>query len=134
MKKLAALVFAGALLVAVPAAASPVKNGFLSIRGPEQLKPGATLRIPIRCSVECSTTTRTILKLPGDDIPPSIAKGHLQAGEPKNLVVTLNQNALDEINSVPGGSRIRVKVLAKSAVSGQRVRAVKVFEFTVPSP
>jgi hypothetical protein len=126
----------GALLIAaVPAVAQPVKDGFLSIRGPDTLTPSAVLRVPLRCSVECKTKTRTTLKLVGDDVPPSLAQGHLQAGDPKNLIVQLNQNAIDEINASPDTSRLRVSVYAKSTDTGKRASAVKVFGFTAsPAP
>jgi hypothetical protein len=107
-----------ALIAAVPAGADPVKDGFLSIRGPDTLTPSKVLRVPLRCSVECKTTARTTLKLTGPDVPPSIAKGHLQPGHSKNLVVQLNKNAIDEISSKPDGSRLRVAVIAKSTESG----------------
>jgi hypothetical protein len=134
VKKLAATVIGGVLLAAVPAVAAPVKDGFLSIRGPDTLTPTATLRVPLRCSVECKTNARTTLKLVGDDVPPSIAKGHLEAGNPKNLIVELNQNAIDEITANPDGSRLRVSVYAKSTATGERVKALKVFDFTAPAP
>jgi hypothetical protein len=134
VKKIVAAALGAALIVAVPAVAAPVKDGFLSIRGPETLTPSATLRVPLRCSVECKTKARTTLKLVGDDVPPSIAKGHLQAGDPKNLIVQLNQNAIDEINAQPDGSRLRVSVWAKSTETGERVHALKVFEFTAATP
>jgi hypothetical protein len=134
VKKLAALVIGGVLLAAVPAVAAPVKDGFLSIRGPDTLSTSDTLRIPIRCAVDCKTKARTVLKLPGDDIPPSIAQAHLEAGKPKNLVVQLNQNAIDEIQGTPGGSRLRVSVFAKNSATGDRVHAVKVFEFAGGTP
>ena len=125
----------GALLIAaIPAAAQPVKKDVLSIRGPDVLTATATLRVPLRCSVECKTRTRTTLKLSGDDVPPSLAKGHLQAGDPKNLIVQLNQNAIDEINANPAGSRLRVSVYAKSTATGERVKALKVFDFAAPTP
>ncbi len=134
MKKLAAMVIGAILIAAVPAIAAPVKKDFLSIRGPDTLKPTATLRVPLRCSVECKTRARTTLKLVGDDVPPSIAKGHLQAGDPKNLIVQLNQNAIDEIAARPDGSHLRVAVYAKSTATGKRVKTVKVFDFTAPAP
>jgi hypothetical protein len=134
VKKLAATVIGGVLLAAVPAVAAPVKDGFLSIRGPDTLTPTATLRVPLRCSVACKTNARTTLKLVGDDVPPSIAKGHLEAGNPKNLIVQLNQNAIDEIIANPDGSRLRVSVYAKSIATGERVKALKVFDFTAPAP
>jgi hypothetical protein len=134
VKKLAATVIGGVLLAAVPAVAAPVKDGFLSIRGPDTLTPTATLRVPLRCSVECETNARTTLKLVGDDVPPSIAKGHLEAGNPKNLIVELNKNAIDEITANPDGSRLRVSVYAKSTATGERVKALKVFDFTAPAP
>lgn len=134
MKTLAAIAVSGALVAAVPAGAAPVKDHFLSIRGPDTLEVTKTLRIPIRCSVDCKTKARTILKLPGDDIPPSIATAHLQGGKPRNLVVTLNQNAIDEIVGTPGGSRLRVAVHAKNSHTGKRVRALKVFEFSGGTP
>ena len=134
MKKLAATVMAGSLLAAVPAVAAPVKDGFLSIRGPDTLVAGATLRVPLRCAVECDTKARTVLRLPGDDIPPSLAKGHLQPGKPKNLVIELNQNAIDEVYAAPEEARLRVAVSAVSTATDKRVHAVKVFDFSPPTP
>jgi hypothetical protein len=133
VKGILATAIGAILIAAVPAVAQPVKKDFLSIRGPDTLTPAATLRVPLRCSVECKTTTRTTLKLVGDDVPPSIAKGHLQAGDSKNLIVELNQNAIDEITAQPDGSRLRVSVYAKSIATGERVKALKVFNFTAPS-
>jgi hypothetical protein len=134
VKKILATAIGAMLIAAVPAVAAPVKEGFLSIRGPDTLTPTATLRVPLRCSVECKTNARTTLKLVGDDVPPSIATGHLQAGDSKNLIVQLNQNAIDEISANPDGSRLRVSVYAKSSATGKRVKALKVFNFTAPTP
>jgi hypothetical protein len=133
VKRILASAFGALLIAAVPAMAQPVKKDFLSIRGPDTLTPAATLRVPLRCSVECKTSARTTLKLAGDDVPPSIAKGHLQAGDPKNLIVELNKNAIDEISANPDGSRLRVTVYAKSTATGKRVKALKVFDFTAPA-
>jgi hypothetical protein len=132
VKSVLATALGAILIAAVPATAAPVKDGFLSIRGPDTLTPTPTLRVPLRCSIECRTTARTTLKLAGDDVPPSIAKGHLQAGDPKNLIVELNQNAIDEINANPDGSRLRVSVYAKSTDTGKRANALKVFDFSAP--
>jgi hypothetical protein len=132
VKRILATAIAATMIAAVPAVAQPVKDGFLSIRGPDTLTPTPTLRVPLRCSVECRTTARTTLKLAGDDVPPSIAKGHLQAGDSKNLIVELNNNALDEISANPDGSRLRVSVYAKSSATGKRAKALKVFDFAAP--
>jgi hypothetical protein len=134
VKRVLATAIAATMIAAVPAVADPVKDGFLSIRGPDTLQPSATLRVPLRCSVECTTSARTTLKLVGDDVPPSIAKGHLEAGDSKNLIVELNQNAIDEITAQPDGSRLRVSVYAKSTATGKRAKALKVFDFTAPAP
>ena len=134
VKRVLAMALGAMLIAAIPAVAQPVKKDFLSIRGPDVLTPAATLRVPLRCSVECKTRTRTTLKLVGDDVPPSLAKGHLQAGDPKNLVVQLNKNAIDEINAQPDASRLRVSVYAKSTETGKRVKALKVFDFTASTP
>ena len=137
MNKLAATVIGGILLAASPAIAAqssgaPVREGFLSIRGPRVLEPRATLRIPIRCSVECRSTARAKLKLPGSDIAPSKARGHLAPGKPRNLIVKLNDYALEVLREQSQLSRLRVSVKATSDRSGDQVRAVKVFRFTAP--
>jgi hypothetical protein len=137
VNKLAATVLGGILLAAAPAIAAqssgaPVREGFLSIGGPRLLEPRATLRIPIRCSVECQSTARTKLKLPDSDIEPSKAKGHLAPGKPRNLIVNLNDYALDVLHEQYQLSRLRVSVRATSDNSGDQVRAVKVFGFTAP--
>ena len=134
VKRIIAAAIGATLIAAVPASADPVRDGFLSIRGPDTLTLTPTLRIPLRCSVECKTRARTTLKLVGDDVPPSIAAGHLQAGDPKNLIVQLNHNAIDEITANPDGSRLRVSVSAKSTDTGKRVKAIKVFDFTAAPP
>lgn len=140
MKKLAASVLGGLLLTAVPAIAdqasraAPVREGFLTIGGPKRLEPQATLRVPIRCSVECSTATRSKLHLPDTSIPPSTATGHLLAGKSRNLIVTLNEAATETIRTHSAASRLRVGVTAVDASSDERVHAVKVFKFATPSP
>lgn len=138
MKKLAATGVAALALAAVPALAdqvtraAPVKDGFLTIGGPKRLAAGSVLKVPIRCSVDCSTTTRTKLHLPEDEIPPSKAIGHLTAGHSRNLVVNLNQAATETITAHPNESRLRVGVSAVSDERDGRMHAVKVFHFTGP--
>lgn len=138
MKKLAATVVGGILLAAVPAIAdqsgrsAPVRERFLTIGGPELLQPRATLRIPIRCSVDCDTTAKTKLKLPDSDIPPSKATGNLAAGKPRRLIVRLNDSATDTLFQQFQASRLRVGVRATSDSSDEQVHAVKVFRFTSP--
>lgn len=138
MNKLAATLVAAMALVAVPAfaekagRAAPVRHGFLTIGGPKRLPAGAVLRVPIRCAIECSTTTRTKLKLPDDEIPPSKAKGHLRPRKSRNLVVSLNDAATETITTHPNASRLRVGVSAISDDTDTRVHAVKVFRFTTP--
>jgi hypothetical protein len=140
LKKLAAFVIGGLLLAAVPAIAeqtsraAPVREAFLTIGGPKLLEPQATLRVPIRCSVECSTTARSKLHLPDTSIPPSTATGHLLAGKPRNLVVSLNEAATKTIQTQPNASRLRVGVTAFDEISDERVHAVKVFKFASPGP
>lgn len=139
MKKIAATVFAGVLLSAVPAIAAqtsrsaPASDGFLTIGGPKRLQPQANLRVPIRCSVACHTTAKTKLTLPDKVIGPDKATGHLAPGSPKNLIVTLNDSATEEITSHPN-SRLRVGVSAVSDSSGEHVHTVKVFQFTSATP
>lgn len=138
MKKLAATAFAGALLVAVPAFAAqtsgsaPVRDGFLTIGGPKLLEPQAKLRIPIRCSVDCSTTAKTKLTLPDKVVGPDKATGHLGAGNPRKLIVTLNDSAAETIRESWNESRLRVGVTAFSDRTDKRAHAVKVFNFTAP--
>ena len=108
--------------------ADPVRDGFLTIGGPETLTPAANLRIPIRCSVECSTKAKTKLTLPDKVIGPDTATGHLTAGHPRNLVVTLNDAAAEEIQNHPN-SRLRVGVSAVSSATDEEAHAVKVFRF-----
>jgi hypothetical protein len=140
LKKLAAFVLGGLLLTAVPAIAdqasraAPVSEGFLTIGGPKRLEPQATLRVPIRCSVECSTRARSKLHLPDTEIPPSTATGHLLPGKPRNLIVTLNEAATETIRTQSAESRLRVGVTAVDESSDERVHAVKVFKFESPSP
>ena len=139
MKKIAATVIAGVLLAAVPAIAAqtsrsaPASDGFLTIGGPKRLQPQANLRVPIRCSVACNTTAKTRLTLPDKVIGPDKATGHMAPGNPKNLIVTLNDSATEEITSHPN-SRLRVSVSAVSDSSGEHVHTVKVFQFTSATP
>ena len=139
MKKIAATVIAGVLLAAVPAIAAqtsrsaPASDGFLTIGGPKRLQPQANLRVPIRCSVACHTTAKTRLTLPDKVIGPDKANGHLAPRSPKNLIVTLNDSATEEITSHPN-SRLRVSVSAVSDSSGEHVHTVKVFQFTNTLP
>ena len=138
MKKLAAAVVAAAMLAAVPALAdqtsraAPVTDGFLTIGGPKRLVARGVLRVPIRCSVECSTTTKTSLRLTDTNIPPDTATGHLTAGHPRKLVVSLNDAATQSIKEHPNASRMKVDVSAVRADTDAKVRAVKVFRFTSP--
>ena len=139
MKKIAATVITGVLLAAVPAIAAqtsrsaPATDGFLTIGGPKRLQPQANLRVPIRCSVACHTTAKTKLTLPDKVIGPDKATGHMAPGNPKNLIVTLNDSATEEITSHPN-SRLRVSVSAVSDSSGEQVHTVKVFHFTSAAP
>lgn len=139
MRKIAATVIAGVLFCAVPAIAAqtsrsaPASDGFLTIGGPKRLQPQANLRVPIRCSVACETTAKTKLTLPDKVIGPDKASGHLAPGSPKNLIVTLNDSATEEITSHPN-SRLRVGVSAVSDSSGDQVHTVKVFRFTSTVP
>jgi hypothetical protein len=139
MKKIAATVITGVLLAAVPAIAAqtsrsaPATDGFLTIGGPKRLQPQANLRVPIRCSVACHTTAKTKLTLPDKVIGPDKANGHLAPRSPKNLIVTLNDSATEEITSHPN-SRLRVSVSAVSDSSGEQVHTVKVFQFTNTLP
>ena len=131
MKKLAATLVGGFLLAAVPAAADPVKEKFLTIGGPDRLVASAKIKVPIRCSVGCDTTARTKLKLPGTTIPADVVKGHLAPGEPKRLIVNLNDSATEKIRERPGASSLRVTVSAESN-GGEQVKASRVFEFRAP--
>ena len=139
MKKIAATVITGVLLAAVPAIAAqtsrsaPATDGFLTIGGPKRLRPQANLRVPIRCSVACHTTAKTKLTLPDKVIGPDKATGHMAPGNPKNLIVTLNDSATEQITSHPN-SRLRVSVSAVSDSSGEHVHTVKVFQFTSATP
>ena len=128
MKKLAATLVGVFLLTAVPAIADPVSEKFLKIGGPERLQPLAKLKIPISCSVGCDTTARTKLKLPGSTIAPDVASSHLAPGEPKRLIINLNDSATETIKERPNASSLRVTVRAESN-GGERVKAEKVFEF-----
>jgi hypothetical protein len=137
LKKFAAMAITGAMLAAVPAfaaqtnRAAPVRDGFLTIGGPKRLVPDTTLRIPIRCSVDCHTKAVTKLTTPSDVVGPDKASGHLGAGHSKNLVVTLNEAAWQEIQLHPN-SRLKVAVSAVSSDTGDQARAVKIFRFTSP--
>jgi hypothetical protein len=128
----ATAMLAAAPAFAAPAGDAPVRDGFLTIGGPKRLEPLAVLRVPIRCSEECSTTAKTRLMLPDTNIPPSTATGHLVKGKPRNLVVSLNDAATQTIQTYPGTSKLRVAVTAFSEGSGERVHAVKFFGFTSP--
>jgi hypothetical protein len=138
VNKLAATLVAGLAMVAVPAfadsagRAAPVTDGFLTIGGPKRLVAGSVLKVPIRCAIECSTTTKTKLNLPDDEIPPSKATGHLKPGKSRNLVVNLNDAATETITTHPNASRLRVSVSAVGDDTDTRVHAVKVFRFTTP--
>lgn len=128
LKKLAATVIGGVLLTAVPAIADPVNEKFLTIGGPDRLAPSGKIKVPIRCSVGCDTTARTKLRIPGSTIAPDTAKGHLAPGEPKRLIVNLNDTATETIKERPNASSLRVTVRAESN-GGERVKANRVFEF-----
>jgi hypothetical protein len=139
LRKIVASAIAGALLMVVPAVAdqgqgahASVTKDFLTIGGPARLEPKATLRVPIRCSVDCSTTARTKLQLPPGEtnVPPSTATGHLVPGKPRNLIVSLNDAAAKTIRTFPNGSRLRVGVTATDEATDERVKVVKVFRFT----
>jgi len=132
MKTLAATVIAGGLLFAVPALAAPsapVHDGYLTIGGPKRLQPSANLRIPIGCSVACTTKTNTKLTTPTDVLGPDKATGHLAAGDSRSLIVTLNAAAKQDIQAHPN-SRLRVEVFATSSGSDEHAYAVKTFRFT----
>lgn len=131
MKKLAATVIGGVLLTAVPAIADPVNEKFLTIGGADRLVPRATLKVPISCSVGCDTTARTKLRVPGSSIAADVVKGHLAPGQPKRLIVNLNNEAAETIKERPNASSLRVTVTAKSN-GGEQVKANKVFEFRAP--
>lgn len=131
MKKLVATMIGGFLLIAVPAFAGPVSEKFLTIGGPDRLAPSAKIKVPIRCSVGCDTAARTKLKIPGSTIAPDVAKGHLAPGEPKRLIVNLNDSATETIKERPNASSLRVTVTATSN-SGERVKANRVYEFRAP--
>jgi uncharacterized protein YcnI len=139
LRKIVASAIAGALLMVVPAVAAQgqgahasVTKEFLTIGGPARLEPKATLRVPIRCSVDCSTTARTKLQLPPGEtnVPPSTATGHLVPGKPRNLIVSLNNAAEKTIREFPNASRLRVGVTATDEDTDERVKVVRVFRFT----
>jgi hypothetical protein len=138
VKKIAATIAAAGIAAAIPLlaapafGASPVKDEFLTIGGPKKLEAKPVLRVPIRCSTECNTTAKTRLLLPDTNIPPSTATGHLAPGDPRNLVVSLNDAAATTIQTTPGTSKLRVAVTAISEDSGDRAHAVKIFGFTQP--
>jgi hypothetical protein len=140
LKRIAASIVAAAMLAAAPAMADqlsradPVRDGFLTIGGPETLTPSANLRIPIRCSVECRTTAKTMLVTPTDVIGPDTARGHLTPGHPRKLIVTLNDAATQDITDNYSTSWLRVGVRAVSSSSGAKAHAVKIFKFTPAGP
>jgi hypothetical protein len=132
LKRIAASIVAAAMLAAVPAAAdqvsrsAPVRDGFLTVGGPEALTPSPNLRIPIRCSVECRTTAKTKLVTPTNVVGPDTARGHLTPGHPRKLIAT------QDITENYSASRLRVGVRAVSSSSGAEAHAVKIFTFTGP--
>jgi hypothetical protein len=138
LRKIAASVVAAAMLAAVPAAAdqasraAPVSDGFLTIGGPKRLVARGVLKVPISCSVDCTTTAKTSLKLPDTSIPPDKADGHLAAGQTRKLVVSLNNAATQSIKQHPNASRMRVDVSAVSTDTDDKVHAVKTFRFRRP--
>jgi hypothetical protein len=132
LKTLFATVFAGGLLLAIPAFAAtsaPVHDGYLTIGGPKKLHPSAKLRVPIGCAVACKTNTKTKLITPVDVLGPDTAKGHLGAGQSRTLVIKLNSAAKDDIEAHPN-SRLRVEVFATSNSDGEHAHAIKTFRFT----
>jgi hypothetical protein len=139
VKKIAATVFAGVLLSAVPAIgaqtsrSAPATDGFLTIGGPKRLQPQVNLRVPIRCAVDCKTNALTTLTTPSDKIGPDKAHGELGAGVSRKLVVKLNDAAKSDIDAHPN-SRLKVDVSAVSDSSGEHVHVVKVFRFTSTTP
>jgi hypothetical protein len=131
LRKIVATTLAGALLAAVPALAqarASATDGFLHIGGASRLAATSNLAIPIRCSVDCETTTFTKLTTPGDEIGPDKVTGHLNGGKVKKLMVTLNSNATQDIKAHPN-SRLRVSVSAVSSDGGTRAKVIKVFRF-----
>ena len=131
MRKIVAMTLAGASLAAVPALAQArisATQGFLHIGGASRLAATSTLRIPIRCAIDCDTTAYTKLTTPGDEIGPDKVTGHLSAGKVKRLIVTLNDDATADIKEHPN-SRLKVKVLGVGSGGGPQVKAVKVFRF-----
>jgi hypothetical protein len=138
--KLGVTAVAGAILIAAPASAdrtnagraAPVSSGFATIGGPKRLHPSSTLRIPIRCSVECDTTVFTKLRLPDEQIGPDKATGHLLAGNARKLVVTFNNPATQDIKDHFNSARLRVGLRAIDSGSGDRAHVVKVFKFSSP--
>ncbi len=131
MRKIAATTLAGALLAAIPALAQArisATDGFLHIGGASRLAATSNLAIPIRCSVDCDTTTFTKLTTPGDEIGPDKVISHLSAGKVKKLMVTLNKNATEDIKAHPN-SRLKITVSATRSDGGTRANAVKVFRF-----
>jgi hypothetical protein len=134
LRKIAATALAGALLAAAPALAqqagrASATDGYLHIGGGNRLAATSSLRIPIRCSIDCDTTAFTKLTTPADVIGPDKATGHLKAGKPMKLIVTLNDDAAADVQAHPN-SRLKVKVSAVSSDGNQRANAVKVFRFT----
>lgn len=129
------MAIAAAILV-IPASAggaSPVRKDFVTIGGPARLQPEKKLRVPIGCSVECNTTAYTTLRIPGPNVGPSMATGHLQPASPRNLLVALNNSAAQTIQEDSEFSRLRVAVRAENVASGETVRVVKIFRFKGPT-
>jgi len=126
------------MLAAVPAfadqtsRAAPVTDGFLTIAGPKKLHASPSLRVPIRCSVECDTTAFTKLTLDDEVIGPDKVTSHLPSGHPRNLIVTLNDAAAKDLEDHFGLARLRIGVWAVSSDTQAKVHAVKVFRFTGP--
>jgi hypothetical protein len=138
--KLAVVATTGALFIAAAASAdrgsigraAPVSSGFATIGGPKKLHPRSTLRIPLRCSVECDSTVITKLRTPSDEVGPDKATGHLLAGRTRKLIITFNNAATQDIKDHFDRSRLRVRLSATDSSDGDRARVVKVFRFYSP--
>jgi hypothetical protein len=130
-----------ALLVALaPAAGAQTRSsdtaaasgGFVRIGGPLRLPARQTLRVPLRSTVVCTVTTRTVLVLPGPDVGPLVISTVLRPTFPKDLELTLNGPATLALKNNIGTARLKVRAHAVDSATGAVADAFKIFGFKRP--
>jgi hypothetical protein len=138
VRKLIAGIVIGSLVAIVPSApAAPTRPdgtatasaGFVRIGGPLRLPARQRLRVPLRCTVPCRLTTRTVLVLPGPNLGPLVSSTTLSPDLPKDLILTLNAPATRALKNNVGRARLKVRAHAVDTATGAVADAFKVFRF-----